>query len=351
MRMLSVFLLAFSCIISTSIQTSAKPSVVIVATGGTIAGQAQSSVTSQYQPSRIPVDNLLRAVPEIRGIAQVSGVQACQVSSQDMTSALWLHIARTVDSLVQQESVDGVVITHGTDTMEETAYFLNLVVPTEKPIVLTGAMRSPGSLSADGALNLYNSVAVAASGEAKGKGVLLVFNDRIHGAREVTKRNTINVAAFESPEFGILGYVHYGQPRFYRKSTRKHTFKSEFNIQKIKKLPEVAILYGYADFNPELVAQVIETSAAGIVYAGTGNGNPNMATIDALAQAVYNGIGVVRSARTGSGAVTLQAEVDDTKYGFVVADNLNPQKSRILLMLCLEKNLNQKDIQRVFFEY
>lgn len=328
-----------------------KPKIVILATGGTIAGVGQSSVTGQYQASKLPVENLLQAVPEIQNLAIIKGEQVCQVSSQDMTGEIWLQIARKVNEVVNQADVDGVVITHGTDTMEETAYFLNLVIQTRKPVVITGAMRAPGSLSADGSMNLYNAVALAASLQAQGKGVLLCLNDQIHAAREVTKVNTTNVNAFQTPEFGILGYIFYGNPSFYRESTRKHTFRSGFNIKEIKMLPKVSIFYGHADFDSGLICQVIKNGVQGIVFAGTGNGNPSEATIQALARAVKKNVMVVRSSRTGSGPVTLKAEVDDEKYGFIVADNLNPQKSRILLMLALTQTMDREKIQQIFFEY
>ncbi len=343
-----VILLLF---IYTAALSATKPKIVILATGGTIAGVGQSSVTGQYQASKLPVENLLQAVPEIQDLAIVEGEQVCQVSSQDMTGEIWLQIARKVDEVVNQADVDGVVITHGTDTMEETAYFLNLVIQTRKPVVMTGAMRASGSLSADGALNLYNAVALAASPQAPGKGVLLCFNDQIHAAREVTKVNTTNVNAFQTPEFGILGYIFYGKASFYRESVRKHTFRSNFNIKEINTLPKVAVFYSHADFDSSLIGQSVKNGIQGIVFAGTGNGNPSEATIQALARSVKNNVSVVRSSRTGRGPVTLKAEVDDEKYGFIVADNLNPQKSRILLMLALTQTTDIAKIQQMFFEY
>ncbi len=346
MRIFILLLLLYAAALAVT-----KPKIVILATGGTIAGVGQSSVAGQYQASKLPVENLLQAVPEIHNLAIIEGEQVCQVSSQDMTGEIWLQIARKVDEVVNQADVDGVVITHGTDTMEETAYFLNLVIQTRKPVVITGAMRAPGSLSADGSMNLYNAVALAASAEAQGKGVLLCFNDQIHAAREVTKANTTNVAAFQTPEFGILGYNFYGKPSFYRESTRKHTFRSEFDIKAIQKLPKVTIFYGHADFDSNVINQSVKNGTQGLVFAGTGNGNPSEATIRALASAVKNKVVVVRSSRTGSGPVTLKAEVDDEKYGFIVADNLNPQKSRILLMLALTRTTEIGKIQQMFFEY
>ncbi|MBN1824633.1 MAG: asparaginase [Candidatus Eisenbacteria bacterium] len=328
-----------------------KPRVVILATGGTIAGRSVSAVEGTYRPAELPVEELLAAVPEIDGLARVTGEQLCQVASQDMTVDLWIRIARRVDELLRREDVDGVVITHGTDTMEETAWFLHLTVRTDEPIVLTGAMRPPGSLGADGALNLYNAVAVAASPESRGKGALLVMNDAIHGAREATKRHTTRADAFASPLFGPLGTVHYGDVVFYRESTRRHTASSAFDIREIDALPEAAILYGHAGFDTTLIDRVLETGARGIVFAGTGNGNPSAPAVRALARASSSGAAIVRSSRTGAGAVTLHAEVDDEALGFAVAGDLNPQKSRILLMLALTRAGDVRAIQEYFFMY
>ena len=326
-----------------------KPHVVILATGGTIAGRGASAVEGTYRPAELPVEDLLAAVPEIHTLARVTGEQVCQVASQDMTSTLWLRIARRVDELLRREDTDGVVITHGTDTMEETAWFLHLTVRNEKPIVLTGAMRAPSSLSADGALNLYNAVAVAASPDARGRGVLLTMNDGIHGAREVTKRHTTRTDAFASPLCGPLGAVHYGEVLFHRSSERRRAASSGFDIRAIEELPKAAILYGYAGFDTLLVDKVLETGVRGIVFAGTGNGNPSAAAVRALARAAASGVAVVRASRVGSGAVTLHAEVDDEAHGFIVAGDLNPQKSRILLLLALTRTGDFRKIQEYFF--
>lgn len=328
----------------------ATPQIVLIATGGTIAGHGVSSVAGQYQPAQTPVEELVKAVPKIHNFAKIRGEQFSQIASQDMTPELWLKLGLRVNELLATDEVDGIVITHGTDTLEETAYFLHLVIKSAKPVVITGSMRPPTSRSADGALNLYNAVAVATNLKSWGKGVLVVLNDEIHGAREVTKRSTTNIAAFESPVFGPLGSVHYGKVHFYRLSSRKHTVNSEFSLPQNGILPRVDIYYSYAGFLPSII-QVDANFVKGIVFVGTGNGNPNQKTIARLAQASKSGIAVVRSSRPGTGRVTLHAEVDDKKYGFVVADNLNPQKSRILLMLALLKATDPQTIQKCFFEY
>lgn len=327
------------------------PSIKILATGGTIAGRGAAAVEAGYKPSEIPVEELINAVPEIHEIAKVSGEQVIQISSQNITPDIWLRIARQVNEAVSSDEVNGVVITHGTDTMEETAYFLNLIVHSNKPIVLVGAMRPATALSADGAMNLYNAVALAGSPEAKGKGVLQAMNETILGARDVTKTDTTNPATFKARDTGPLGSVFFGKVNFYNSPTRAHTTQSEFNIENLEALPRVDIIYGYAGDNSELVDAAVNAGAKGIVYAGVGNGNFNPNVEKALAKAREQGVAVVRSSRVGSGRVTLGAEVDDAKYGFVVADNLNPQKARVLLTLALTKTKNPQQLQEMFFKY
>lgn len=329
---------------------AAKPKIVVLATGGTIAGVGAEATHGQYKPGTLEVDKMLDSVPRLKELADLKGEQFCQIASQDMTTAIWLRLARRINQILAGDAA-GVVITHGTDTMEETAYFLNLVISSRKPVVLTGAMRASTSLSSDGGLNLYNAVAAAAAPQSKGKGVLLVFNDFIHGARAVTKTDTTNVATFKSPHFGALGYVYYGKVRYYRESTRKHTYRSVFRVDHLDKLPRVDILYGHADTSDIYVKAAQRAGVQGIVYAGVGNGNAHARTLAALITAAQHKIMIVRSSRVGSNRVTLEAEVDDKKYGFVVADNLSPQKSRILLMLALTRTQDPAALQEYFFNY
>jgi L-asparaginase len=327
------------------------PTIYILATGGTIAGAGDAATKSAYKSGAVTVDALLGTVPQINDIAQVKGEQISNIGSQEMNNAVWLKLSKRINELLASEECDGVVVTHGTDTMEETAYFLNLVVQSEKPVVMVGAMRSGTSMSADGPMNIFNAVSVAVSPEAGGKGVLVTMNDVIHGARAVTKTNTTNVSTFKSPDFGVLGYVFYGKVNFYRQSTRKHTHKSEFDVNQLDNLPRVDIVYGYANNTRDMVDAVVASGSKGIVHAGVGNGNPYPETMDALISAREKNVIIVRSSRVGSGRTTLEAEVDDAKYGFVVSDSLNPQKSRILLMVALTKTKDIKEIQRIFFEY
>ncbi|PAF50911.1 L-asparaginase 2 [Helicobacter sp. 13S00401-1] len=329
----------------------AKPNIVILATGGTIAGSSNSATNSSYTAGVVGVDKLLEAVPELKNIANIKGEQVSNIGSQDMNDEVWLKLARRVDTLLKQKDVDGVVITHGTDTMEETAYFLDLVVKTKKPIVLVGAMRSATSMSSDGALNLYNAVSVAASKQSIGKGVLVVMNDEIHAAREVTKTDTTSVNTFASPNAGKLGMVYYGHVKYYMESTRKNTYKSGFNIEDISSLPRVDIIYAHPNDTPDFVNLAIKNGAKAIVLAGMGDGNPYPSVLKALAEAVKKGVIVVRGSRTGSGYVVRNEEVNDDKYGFLTSDDLNVQKARVLLQVALTKTSDPKKIQKYFSEY
>jgi L-asparaginase len=328
------------------------PNVVILATGGTIAGSgATSTTTVGYKPATVPVQALIDAVPELKKVATVQGEQVFQIASQNMTNEYWLKLAKRVNELLQQPDVDGIVITHGTDTLEETAYFLNLVAKSAKPVVIVGAMRPSTALSADGPINLYNAVRVAGSKEAVGKGVLVCMNDQINSARDVTKTNTSTADTFKSPELGVLGYIQGDRVAFYRLPARRHTLNSEFDISGADKLPNVEIAYGFANVSRTTVDALAAAGVDGIVYAGVGDGNPSEVTEQALADARAKGILIVRSARVGNGIVARNSEVNDDKRDFVVSDTLNPQKARILLMIALTKTKDTKEIQRMFYEY
>ena len=329
----------------------AKPTIYILATGGTIAGSGSGALDTSYTSGTVTVDKLIAAVPEINKIATIKGEQISNIGSQEMNNEVWFKLANRVNELLTSGKADGVVITHGTDTMEETAYFLNLVVKSDKPIVMVGAMRNSGSLSADGPLNIFNAVNVAMSKEAAGKGVVVVMNDEIHAAREVTKTNTTAVDTFKSPNSGKIGTVFYGNVKFYMNPTRKHTVNSAFDITKIKELPRVDIIYSHSNDNPDFVNLAVKNGAKGIVNAGMGNGNPFPSALEALGEAVKGGVVVVRDSRVGSGETTLNGEVDDGKYGFLASDNLNAQKARVLLMLALTQTTDKAKIQELFLTY
>lgn len=223
------------------------PNVKILATGGTIAGaDASSTTTVGYTTAVVPVDNLINNVPELKKVANVNGEQIAQLP------------------LLSSDDVDGIVVTHGTDTIEETAYFLNLVVKSDKPVVIVGAMRPPTAMSADGPISLYNAVILAGSKEAKGKGVLVCMNDTINGTRDVTKTNTALPDTFRAPELGYLGYMQDNKPHFYKQSTRKHTTQSEFDITGLTDLPRVDIVYGYANNSRVMLDAAVNAGAKGI---------------------------------------------------------------------------------------
>ena len=325
--------------------------VTILAVGGTIAGSGSGALDTSYTSGTVTVDKLIAAVPDINKIATIKGEQISNIGSQEMNNEVWFKLANRVNELLTSGKADGVVITHGTDTMEETAYFLNLVVKSDKPIVMVGAMRNSGSLSADGPLNIFNAVNVAMNKEAVGKGVMVVMNDEIHAAREVTKTNTTAVDTFKSPNSGKIGTVFYGNVKFYMNPTRKHTVNSAFDITKIKELPRVDIIYSHSNDNPDFINLAVKNGAKGIINAGMGNGNPFPSALEALGEAVKGGVVVVRDSRVGSGETTLNGEVDDGKYGFLASDNLNAQKARVLLMLALTQTTDKAKIQELFLTH
>ena len=329
----------------------AKPNVVILATGGTIAGSGETQTQAGYSSGQVGVDVLLEAVPQIRELADVSGEQVANVGSQDMSDAIWLELATRVSELVASPGVDGVVITHGTDTIEETGYFLNLVVRSDKPVVLTASMRPSTALSADGPLNIFNAVAVAADPEAKGRGVLIVANDDIHGARGITKTSTTDVQTFQSPERGVIGVSLYGVSRYFRKPYRTHTAKSEFSIQGVRSLPRVDIIYINADVSPDLIDSAVANGANGLVMAGVGNGNMTGPALEAVKRAIEKGVVVVRSTRVPSGMVGRNGEVNDDEVGTVASGDLNAPKARVLLKLALLKTQDPVAIQSYFDRY
>jgi len=370
---------------------AALPAVVILATGGTIAGLAASpSASSSYTSGALPVEWLLAAVPQLAELARVSAEQIVSIGSQDMNDTIWIALARRIRALLARPDVDGIVVTHGTDTLEETAYFLHLVLPADKPVVLTCAIRPANALSADGPLNLFNAVAVAASAAARGRGVLVVSNDVIHGAREVTKTQTLSVQAFESMGRGPVGALHYGRMTFFREpphrsgprradaphaagradashaarhadasgavagvdpssAARGEDDLAAWQLDELPaELPCVEIIHAHANMTGTLIELAVTSGAKGLVLAGVGDGNASQAAIAALARAVAVGVPVVRSTRADGGAVLRNAEVDDDELGFVAAGLLNPQKSRILLALAVLRTTDPARIQALF---
>lgn len=327
------------------------PYVVVLATGGTIAGTGDSDTQmTGYQAGALGVERLLEAVPALRQAANVAGEEIASIDSKDMTEKIMLQLSQRCNELLAQDKVAGIVITHGTDTMEETAYFLHLTVHSTKPVVLTGAMRPATAISADGPANLYNAVALAASPYSVGRGVMLAMNDDIFSARDVVKANTENLSAFVAPNGARLGIMAGGKPRFYAKILRRHTAESQFFVNANTILPKVFIIYSHAGETGELTEAAVEKGAQGIVYAGMGMGSIHQASESVLMKAAKQGIAVVRSTRSYAGLVE-EGLPQWTEAGFMHSDTLPPNKARILLQLGLLTTNNTAELQKLFEEY
>ncbi len=332
-------------------QSGKLPNITILATGGTIAGAAATGTQSGYTSGAVTIDAMLTAVPGITELANIKGEQISNVGSQDMSFEIMMTVAKRINELCAGNDVDGIVVTHGTDTMEETAYFLNLVVKTDKPVIMVGSMRPSTAVSADGPLNLYNGVGVAVDPQARGRGVLVVMNDWIHAAHSLTKTSTTAIQTFMSPVRGVVGVAAYGKNDWYSKPEWKHTTGSQFSIDGVTKLPRVDVVFGCADMSPDLIDASVAAGAKGIVIAGVGNGNMNKVSLEAAARAAKKGVIVVRSSRVATGTVGRNVEVNDDEMNFVASDELNPQKSRILLSLALLKPQTTKELQELFYTY
>lgn len=346
-------LLLLTMLSASALAQTAKPRVVILATGGTIAGAGASALNSAtYVAAKVPVDKLLAGLPELANVADVRGEQVSQIASESFTNDNLMKLGKRVSALVKQSDVDGIVVTHGTDTLEETAYFLNLVIRSDKPIVVVGSMRPGSALSADGALNLYDAVSVAASKDAVGKGVLVTMNDEIQSGRDVVKSINIKTNAFRS-QWGPLGMVVEGKNYWFRAPVKRHTLNSEFNIDDFDTLAPVDIVYGYGNVSRTALDALGKSvpPLKALIHAGTGNGSVADRIVPALQDLRAQGVQIVRSSRVPEGFVLRNAEQPDDKYDWVVAHDLNPQKARILAAVALTKNLSSKELQRVFWEY
>src|SRR4051812_6145683 len=327
------------------------PKVIILATGGTIAGAGTASDRAGYTAGKIPIEDLIGGIPTVKKIASITGEQISSVGSQDMTIDIWKKLAIRINEIIAKKQADAIVVTHGTDTQEETAYFLDLVVPSAMPVVLTGSMRPATAISADGPKNLYDAIVVAVNAKSKGRGVLVSFNEGIFDGREVMKMSTTFTNAFGSPNTGPIGHAYDGKVEYYANAVREIDPKSAVEIKPDTKLPRVDIVYMYADAPPDMIDMLVQKKVAGIVIAGVGNGNFNKAYMEAVKRAVAAGVVVCRASRTSSGRVVLHDEINDDELGTIVSDDLNPQKARILLMLGLTKTKDKKQLQDFFFKY
>ena len=332
-------------------QGAKKPKVVIVATGGTIAGSAATGTEAGYTSGAVGVDVLIQAVPQLKEIAEVSGEQIASIGSQDMNDEVWLKLAKRVNEILAKPDVAGVAITHGTDTMEETSYFLNLVVKSDKPVVLTGSMRPSTAMSADGPLNIYNAVAIAADPGARGRGVLVTVDDDIHSGHDIVKTHTTDVGTMSSNEPGLVGATLFGKQTWYRTPAQIHTAKSEFSVNGVNALPRVDIIYAHANMSPDIITSAAANGAKGLVIAGVGDGNMTSPAVEALKSVIAKGVVVVRSSRTNGGIIRRNIELDDDKLGTVASIELNPAKARVLLQLALLKTKDVKKIQDYFNRY
>jgi glutamin-(asparagin-)ase len=330
---------------------SALPRIVVVATGGTIAGSASSATdTTGYQAGTSGVDDLIAAVPEAAGLAELTGEQFASIDSSDVTDEVLLALARRVDALLASPEVDGVVVTHGTDTLEESAYFLHLVLDSAKPVVFTGAMRPASAISADGPLNFYAAVAAASAPASRGQGVLVVLNDEIHSARDVSKTTSLRVDSFASA-YGPLGVVVAGRVLYYRSVVRPHTVASEFRLDAVGALPKAAVVYAHSGLDDSVGALLRAADYAVIVHAGFGNGTVSTRMIEPLEAARRAGTVVVRATRTGSGHVTAVGASRAEVNGWISVDDQNPQRARILACLALTVTSDHDEIQRIFDTY
>ena len=329
-------------------ENEALPTVVVLATGGTIAGTGDAGKATNYQAGQLDVGSLVNSAAGITEIANVRGVQVCNVGSDDITDQHWLQIVNTINEMAQDETIDGFVITHGTDTLDETAYFLNLTVKTEKPVVLTGAMRPSTATSADGPMNLYQSIALAANEDAAGRGTMVVFSDGIYGGRDVQKISTFQTDAFNSKDFGGLGYMVDGAPYFYNKSVKCHTTETEFDVSNLTELPKVAVAYFTIDADPGILDYYVQSGAKGIIIAGAGAGSYSEAWNNKVNELSSTGIPVIRCSRIGSGIIPQ----DDYFLGYMARGNdLAPQKASVLLRLILTVTSDIEQVQVMFDKY
>ena len=353
MKRKSVDLGLAACVASLVLTAGAAdlPKVHVLATGGTIAGAQASATDYGYKSGAYDVNSLLAAVPNLDKLAVITGEQVANIGSQDMNDEIWLKLGKRVNAVLASPDADAVLITHGTDTLEETSYFLSLVTKSGKPVVMVGSMRPATAISADGPGNIYNGVSVATTPGAAGKGTLVVLNDTIHYARNVVKTDTTSVQTFASINRGPAGVVHTGKVEWFEPMDRKLGKSTEFSIDALDKLPRVDIIYAHANMSADLIDAAIRNGAKGLVVAGVGDGNMTTPALDVLSKAAKSGVVVVRSTRLPTGMVLRNNEINDDEKGFVASGELNPAKSRVLLQLALTRTSDPVRIQKMFYEY
>jgi L-asparaginase len=327
--------------------------VALIITGGTIDSVGTDRLDLGWYleaGKRLGDGELVARVPELGQIAEVTEIPFRRLPSQSITTADWLDLVKTIQDLFATDRVDGVVVTHGTNTLEETAYFLHLILKTDRPVVLVGAMRPSSGVSSDGDLNLINAVRVAADPASRGAGVLVVLNDTILGARDVTKTATYRVETFQGRDLGPLGYADSdGRVLFYHRPARPHTTATVFQASEITELPRVDVVVSYIGADGTFIGAAVAAGARGLVSAGTGAGRPTPAELDALARAAEAGVVVCQGTRVGSGRTLRSPGL--TKKGWVASDNLQPWKARVLLALALNRTSDPAEIQSYFDTY
>lgn len=326
------------------INITKEGTVVVLATGGTIAGIGSKGKSTGYRSGQLSAEEILDKVPGLENLASIVPIQICNINSDDITSDIWIETVHFINKLAENPLVSSFVILHGTDTMEETAYFLNLTLKTKKPVVITGSMRPATSMSADSYLNIYESVLVATDQEAIGKGVLIVFSDQIFTARSITKASTYSVKALSGGENGSIGIIRDDEVFFYGKSIKKHTVYTEFDVSAISSLPKVSIVYFATDQDPAIMRYAASISD-GIVIAGAGAGEFSQLFKEEIQK---TDIPVVISSRVNDGIIT---HGNLLCKGTVAANNLQPQKAAILLRLALTKTKDYKELLRIFSTY
>jgi L-asparaginase len=330
------------------------PRIALILTGGTIDSVGKDRLDLAWYTEarkRLKVGELLEQLPELKSIAAVQEVPAKRLHSHDLVDRDWLDLLRMIHAIFDNDGADGIVITHGTNTIEETAYFLNLTLKTRKPVVIVGSMRPASAISADGYLNLFNAIKVAADPNSLGCGCLVVMNDTIFNARDVTKNSTYRVDAFASRDLGPLGFADSdGKIVYYHQPTRLHTFQTEFDVRNFQSLPRVDIVLSYVGADGAMIEAAASMGAKGIVSAGTGAGWPTPAE-DAAFDKVFRdkGILICFCSRVAAGRVVRSPGL--AKRGFVAGDNLQPWKARALLALALTRTNDAGDIQRMFDTY
>jgi len=321
--------------------------VLLLATGGTIAGSADPRAANAYNAGQVSAEALIASVPGLDKLAVLSAEQISSIGSQDMNDKVWFDLAKRIKVAIEKKEADGVVITHGTDTMEETAFFLDNVLNTDIPVVLVGSMRPSTAIGADGPANLYEAMEVAASPQSRGRGVLVVLNDTIQDARSTQKTHTTSVETFQSPNAGPVGFVDTATVRYLTPAFV--TKKGSLQLPSSAPLPRVDIIYAHANMDSAPIEDAVKRGAKGIVLAGVVDGNTSKEAVDALAEAAKHGVLVVRSARVGAGFVNRNVEVNDDSLGFVASFDLNPQKARILAQLLIANGVTDAQmVQKAF---